>query len=121
MIRYLFCFLGLVLLSTTIQAQTSVVRNDTIYVTNDVNNPIEFSKSVGKVLYISNIIPDDIPAKSRKLQIISSKSTEINVKLLTVVNDKDIIIPLELFEERYYTLYIKKGDATKYTKRIIIK
>ena len=52
-------------------AQIGEVENDTIYIVNDINRPVEFSKALGKFLYIKNIIPDDIPPKSRKLLIIS--------------------------------------------------
>ncbi len=101
--------------------QIGEVRNDTVYVVNDVNKPVEFSKAIGKYLLIQNIIPDDLPPNTRKLQIISSKSTEIDVKLVMVIEDKHILIPLELFTEKYYTLYIKKGNATLIGKKLIIR
>jgi hypothetical protein len=101
--------------------QTGEVRNDTIYILNDVNKPVEFSKAIGKYVYILDVIPADLPEKSRKLQLISSNSVEIDLKSIEVVNNKHIIIPVHLFIEKYYTLYIKKNGATIITKKIIIR
>lgn len=114
----LFCSL---FFSTIAYAQIGEVRNDTIYVVNDVNKPVEFSKAIGKYLYILDVVPTDIPEKSRKILIISSNSNEIDMKLVQVVNNKHLIIPLELFIEKYYTLYIKKAGATIITKKLIIR
>jgi hypothetical protein len=114
----LLIFSGLPLAGYT---QTGEVRNDTIYVLNDVNKPVEFSKAIGKYLYIMDVIPADLPEKSRKLQLISSNSVEIDLKSIEVINNKHLIIPVHLFIEKYYTLYIKKGGATIVTKKIVIR
>lgn len=102
-------------------SQTGEVKNDTIYILNDVNKPVEFSKAIGKFLYVKDVIPADIPEKSRKLILISSNSVEIDSKLIQIVDNRHIIIPLELFIEKYYTLYIKKGGTTIITKKLIIR
>lgn len=109
------------MLSTYCFSQIDQVKNDTIYVINDVNRPIEFSKALGKFLYIKNMIPDDIPPKSRKLLIISSIGTEVNTKLIQVIDNRHLIIPIQLFTEKYYTLYIGKGNATIIAKKLIIR
>src|SRR5258705_9346421 len=88
-------------------AQQGELINDTLWVTPLANRPIEFSKALGKVVYIRDIIPADLPPKQRKIQLISSVSNEIDEKQIIVVNNKDIVISLELFTDRYYTLYIK--------------
>jgi hypothetical protein len=46
---------------------------------------------------------------------------EIDSKLIQIVDNRHIIIPLELFIEKYYTLYIKKGGTTIITKKLIIR
>lgn len=108
-------------IATACFAQTGEVKNDTIYFLNDVNKPIEFSKAIGKFLYIQNVVPPDLPAKSRNLFLISSNSKEIDPKLITVIDNLHILIPIHLFEDKYYTLYIKKGGATLITKKLIIR
>lgn len=102
-------------------AQIGQVVNDTIYLVNDVNKPIEFSKAIGKYVYIKDIVPADIPPKSRKITIISSISNELDTKQVQVVDDKHLVIPLSLFAEKYYTLYIWKGNATILAKKLIIR
>jgi hypothetical protein len=122
-------FLSLLLcmgISAFISAQSDVVsrdtlKNDTIFIINNVNRPVEFSKAIGKYLYILNIIPDDLSPKLMKLQVISSISTEIDPKLIQVVNNKHLIFPLALLTEKYYTLYIKKGNATLVSKKLICR
>jgi hypothetical protein len=109
------------MLSSMVYSQTGEVKNDTIYIATDVNKPVEFSKAIGKYLYILNIVPEDIPEKSRNLQLISSNSNEIDVKLIQIVNNKHLIIPISVFTEKYYTLYIKKGGATITSKKLIIR
>lgn len=104
-----------------LNAQIGQVVRDTIWLENDVNKPIEFSKATGKYVYIKNIIPSDIPPKSRKITIISSISNELDTKQVQVVEDKHIIMPLSLFTEKYYTLYIWKGNATILAKKLIIR
>jgi len=105
----------------TAGAQNGEVIRDTLFVVNDVNRPVEFSKAIGKYLYIKNIIPSDLPEKARKVQIISSISTELDMKLIQIFNNSDILVPLSLFTEKYYTLYIKKNNATILTKKLIIR
>src|SRR5688572_7727548 len=102
-------------------AQNGEVINDTLWYTPNETRPIEFSKALGKVIYIRNIIPDDLNPKLRKIQIISSVANEIDEKSIIVVNNKDIVIALELFTDRYYTLYIKKSNATIASKKLIIR
>lgn len=102
-------------------SQIGQVVNDTIYLVNDVNKPIEFSKAIGKYVYIKDIIPADIPPKSRKITIVSSISNELDTKQIQVVDDKHLIIPLSLFADKYYTLYIWKGNATLLAKKLIIR
>ena len=121
MIRVFLSCLFLLGFSAMGFSQIGEVKNDTIYVKHDVNKPVEFSKAIGKYLYILDIIPDDIPPSSRKIEIISSKSAEIDPKLIQVINNKHILIPIELFLEKYYTLYIKKGNATILNKKLIIR
>ncbi len=117
---FLTCLLSVGALSVGF-SQIGQVVNDTIYLVSDPNKPVEFSKAIGKYVYIKNIVPADIPVKSRKISIISSKSTEIDTKSIEVVDDKHLIIPLSLFTEKYYTLYIWKGNATLLAKKLIIK
>ncbi len=95
-------------------------QHDTIFVMNDVNSAVMFNKGNHKYLYIQKVIPADIPIKELKLELISSKSTVIDPKYIIHFN-QDVCIPLEVLEEKFYTLYIKKGKATEYQKRIIIK
>ncbi len=121
MIKCFFTSLLAIMLSFMVYSQTGEVKNDTIYIATDVNKPVEFSKAIGKYLYILNIVPDDIPEKSRNLQLISSNSNEIDVKLIQIVNNKHLIIPISVFTEKYYTLYIKKGGATITSKKLIIR
>lgn len=117
----LILLLGGLFFVTEGYTQIGEVKNDTIYVVNDVNKPVEFSKAIGKYLYILDVVPSDIPEKSRKILIISSNSNEIDMKLVQIVNNKHLIIPLELFTEKYYTLYIKRAGATIITKKLIIR
>jgi hypothetical protein len=104
-----------------LMAQNGEVINDTLWITPNETRPIEFSKALGKVIYIRNIIPADLNPKQRRIQIISSVANEIDEKLITVINNKDIVIALELFTDRYYTLYIKKSNATILSKKLIIR
>jgi hypothetical protein len=107
--------------ASRLMAQNGEVINDTLWYIPNETRPIEFSKALGKVIYIKNIIPADLNSKQRKIQIISSVANEIDEKLITVVNNKDIVIALELFTDRYYTLYIKKSNATIVSKKLIIR
>lgn len=102
------------------KAQTPTSKNDTIFIQNDVNAAASFSKGDFKYLLLQNVIPTDIPTKDLKLELISSKSNVIDPKLF-YNSGNDVFIPLSLLEERYYTLYIKKGKSTEYLKRIVIK
>jgi hypothetical protein len=102
-------------------AQQGEVINDTLWITPVATRSIEFSRAFGKVVYIRNIIPDDLPAKQRRVQLISSMANEIDEKQIIVINNKDLAIPLELFVDRYYTLYIKKSNATILSKKVIIR
>jgi hypothetical protein len=95
-------------------------QQDTIFVMNDVNSAVMFNKGNHKYLYIQQVIPADIPIKELKLELISSKSTVIDPKYIVLFN-QDVCIPLEVLEEKFYTLYIKKGKITEYQKRIVIK
>lgn len=102
-------------------AQNGEVINDTLWIIPSATKPIEFSKALGKVLYIKNIVPVDIPAKQRRIQIISSLNKELDEKKIYVFNNTDIAISLDLFTDRYYTLYIKKNNATIESKKLIIR
>lgn len=93
---------------------------DTVFVMNDVNSAVMFNKGNHKYLYIQQVIPADIPIKELKLELISSKSTMIDPKYIVRFN-QDVCIPLEVLEEKFYTLYIKKGKITEAQKRIVIK
>jgi len=104
-----------------IVAQNGEVINDTLWIIPSATKSIEFSKALGTTIYIKNIIPDDISAKQRRIQIISSTNKEIDEKKITVINNKDIVLPLIIFTERYYTLYIKKNNATVESKKLIIR
>src|SRR5688572_17058103 len=104
-----------------LNAQQGELINDTLWITPIATKPIEFSRAFGKVVYIRNIIPDDLPVKQRRIQLISSVANEIDEKKIIVINNKDIAISLELFTDRYYTLYIKKSNATIESKKVIIR
>ncbi len=104
--------------SLNLQAQQP--QYDTVFVKNDVNNAVTFNKGDYKYLYIQQIIPTDIPVKELKLELVSSKSTVIDPKYIVRIN-QDVCIPLHVLEERFYTLYIKKGKIIEYQKRIVIK
>lgn len=104
-----------------ISAQNGEVINDTLWIIPSATKPIEFSKALGKVLYIKNIVPGDIPAKQRRIQIISSLNKELDEKKIYVLNNTDIAISFDLFTDRYYTLYIKKNNATIDSKKLIIR
>ncbi|MCX7743458.1 MAG: hypothetical protein N2167_02730 [Flavobacteriales bacterium] len=95
-------------------------QHDTIFVKNDVNSAVMFNKGDHKYLYIQQIIPIDIPIKELKLELISSKASVIDPKYIERFN-QDVCIPLDVLEEKFYTLYIKKGKMIEYQKRIIIK
>lgn len=95
-------------------------QHDTVFVMNDVNNAVMFNKGDHKYLYIWQVIPADIPIKELKLELISSKSTVIDPKYIVRIN-QDVCIPLDVLEEKFYTLYIKKGKVTESQKRIVIK
>jgi len=95
-------------------------QRDTVFVMNDVNSAVMFNKGDYKYLYIQQVIPTDIPIKELKLELISSKSTVIDPKYIVHFN-QDVCIPLEVLEEKFYTLYIKKGKVTESQKRIVIK
>lgn len=97
------------------------VVNDTLYVNNEVNKPIEVSKAIGKYVYIANIVPEDLPEKVRKVQIISSKSTEIDTRKIQIVDNKHFVIPFELLTEKYYTIYFKKGQVEWSNKKLIVR
>lgn len=107
--------------STHLNAQQGELINDTLWITPIATKPIEFSRAFGKVVYIRNIIPADLPPKQRRIQLISSVANEIDEKQIIVFNNKDIAISLELFTDRYYTLYIKKSNATIESKKVIIR
>jgi len=115
---YLFTFLLVSVLSLRFYAQQP--QYDTIFVMNDVNSAVMFNKGDYKYLYIQQVIPADIPLKELKLELISSKSAVIDPKYIVRIN-QDVCIPLEVLEEKFYTLYIKKGKITEYQKRIVIK
>src|SRR5687768_1841360 len=83
-------------------AQQGEVINDTLWITPLETRPIEFSRAFGKVVYIRNILPADLPAKQRRVQLISSIANEIDEKQIIVINNKDLAISLELFVDRYY-------------------
>lgn len=120
--KKIFLGIGICLgLSGLLHSQTGEVKNDTIYAVNDVNKPVEFSKAIGKFLYVKDLIPSDIPEKSRKLILISSNSVEIDPKLIQIVDNRHIIVPLELFIEKYYTLFIKKSGTTIVSKKLIVR
>jgi|GEM_PF-3667075 len=112
-----FCLLGY---TVRVHAQADTVNTDTVFVDFDVNRPVEFNKGRHKYLYLRNMIPDDIPAKELSIQVISSNSTELNVKKITI-QGLDVIIPIYLFEEKYYSLHVKKGRETRVTKRILVR
>lgn len=95
-------------------------QQDTVFVMNDVNSAVMFNKGNHKYLYIQQIIPADIPEKELKLELVSSKSTVIDPKYIVRIN-QDVCIPLHALEEKFYTLYIKKGKIIEYQKRIVIK
>ncbi len=118
---YLFILFLTLWGSELVYSQNGEVINDTLWITPSATKPIEFSKALGKVLYIRNIVPDDLPVKQRRIQIISSVANEIDEKLINVINNKDIAISLELFTDRYYTMYIKKNNATIESKKLIIR
>jgi hypothetical protein len=119
--KKLLLLLSFICSGTFMQAQIiDTINRDTIFVIPDVKNPIEISKGRHKYLYIRNIIPQDIPAKQLKIQVISSKSTELDIKQIQIVG-LDMIFPLSLFEEKFYNLYIKKGNDTYNSKRILIR
>lgn len=120
-LRLLLTGFFIVALSSLLPAQTDYSRSkDTIFVKVDMNNPIEFTKGNHKHLYIENIIPKDIPLKQMKIQVISSKSQEIDAKQIGV-EGLSLVMAVDLFEEKFYTLYIKKGDVTLYSKRILVR
>lgn len=118
--RFPTILLSFVLMSITYALNAQSPQNDTIFIQNDVNSAVSFSKGNHKYLLIQNIIPADIPSKDLNMQLISSKSTEIDSKLFFTIGNH-ILIPLSLFDEKFYTLYIKKGKISAYTKRIVIK
>jgi hypothetical protein len=115
LIPFLFiCFIS----SLGVYAQQP--QQDTVFVMNDVNSAVMFNKGNHKYLYIQQIIPADIPVKELKLELVSSKSTVIDPKYIVRIN-QDVCIPLDALEEKFYTLYIKKGKIIEYQKRIVIK
>lgn len=116
--RYCFTVLLICIWGLFLHAQQP--QHDTVFVMNDVNSAMMFNKGDHKYLYIRQVIPADIPIKDLKLELISSKSTVIDPKYIVRFN-QDVCIPLEVLEEKFYTLYIKKGKITELQKRIVIK
>jgi hypothetical protein len=109
------------IIGNALSAQRDTLINDTLWIYPSATRPIEFSKAFGKVVCIKGIVPEDLNPKLRKIQFISSIANEIEEKKIMVINKTDIAVPFNLFTDRYYTLYIKKSNATIFNKKVIIR
>jgi hypothetical protein len=109
------------IMGNTVSAQRDTLINDTLWVFPSATRPIEFSKAFGKVVCIKGIVPEDLNPKLRRVQLISSVANEIEEKKIMVINKTDIAVPFNLLTDRYYTLYIKKSNATISNKKVIIR
>lgn len=95
-------------------------NKDTIYVNLDINEPIELSRTNHQFIRIKLAVPPDVPEKKRDIQIISSKSENLDKKQI-IVDGRDVILSCLSLPEHFYTIYITNDKKTVFKKRIIIK
>jgi HKD family nuclease len=100
------------------QAQPLRSTNDTLFYAAEVNSPISFAKSHYKFVMIENLLDPEI--KKMRVEIISSTSKYLDDKRYQILPDLTLQIPIELFVERFYTIYIKSGAKTVHSKKLVI-
>lgn len=117
-------FIFFIFSSLAVLSQVELVdyktSKDTIFVTLDVNKPIELSRSNHSYVRIKEAIPPDVPEKKREIQIISSKGAEVDSKLVAV-DGRDLVIPVSELKEYFYMIYVVSNKQGVFKKRLVIK